>query len=166
MRSVFLSFFFELQGVLYKAREQFVGVGFKLSSQFYIFFKSEPVWNVHARQLILYPKNSLGFHLGSFLLKNKFEPQPRCEDHDVFHVLTGFSTDVAQEIAMQYWLWGNGKRSIYSALAMFVGIVFYPDQYGVFLNSYRQGGRYMAIHDIDYQKRLLSPVANFMPKLK
>lgn len=162
----FLSFFFGLQDVLYKAREQFVGLGFKLSSRLYILLKSDPVWKITASELVLYPKSSLGFHLGIFLLNNKFEPQPRCEDHDVFHVLTGFSTNVAQEIAMQYWLWGNGKRSIYSALAMFVGGVFYPDQYRVFLNSYRQGGRCKAIHNIDYQKRLFSPVTHFMPKLE
>ena len=89
-------------------------------------------WNLSTRQLLDFPEDSLGFHLGCFLLQHNFEPQPKCEDHDIFHVLTGYKTDTAQEIALQFFLYGNGKRSPFLSLAMGAGYLLYPDQYATF----------------------------------
>lgn len=151
---------------IHTIREALIGFGFKLSSRLYILLKTGPAWNIRVGQLLSYPTDSLGFSLGCFLAQHEFEPQAHCESHDIFHILTGYSTNTAQEIAMQYWLWGNGKRSIYSALAMFVGIIFYPDHYGLFISSYRQGTWHIAIHNIDYKNKLSLPISSFKIKLK
>ncbi len=163
MKTIFLSFYFEIQSTLKYQRELFVGFGFNVSSILYIFFKKGQVWQIYTRQLLSYPSNSLGYHLGCFLLQHKFEPQPRCEDHDIFHVLTGFKVDTAQEIAMQYWLWGNGKRSPFVALAMLVGMVLYIDQYDVFKAALHNGKSAFPIHNLDFKQHLSSPISNFKP---
>lgn len=161
MKSIFLSFYFEIQSTLKHLRELLVSLGFTISSKMYVFFKKGTSWHLQTNQLLSYPKHSLGFHLGCFLLKHKFEPQPRCEDHDVFHVLTGYKVDTAQEIAMQFWLWGNGKRSPFVALAMLVGLLLYLDCYDSFTRAYLKGQYSKAIHHIDFSQHLSSPISNF-----
>ena len=76
------------------------------------FFKKGKAWDVKVNQLIQLPNDSLGFHLGCFLLKYNFEIQPKLEDHDIIHVLTNTGISVVEEIGMQYYLYGNGKRSL------------------------------------------------------
>ena len=161
MKTIFLFFYFVFQSTLNQLRELTVGLGFKVSSTIYIFFKKGDSWQVHTRQLLSYPIHSLGYHLGCFLLQHKFEPQPRCEDHDVFHVLTGYRINTSQEIAMQFWLWGNGKRSLFVALAMLIGIILYIDKYKNFITAFYKGKRSRSIHHIDFKQHLSSPISNF-----
>ncbi|MGJ8683963.1 MAG: hypothetical protein ACSHWW_05030 [Nonlabens sp.] len=160
-KTIFLPINFEIQSTLQYLRELFVGFGFNVSSVLYVFFKKGNPWHIHTRQLLSYPSESLGYHLGCFLLQHKFEPQPRCEDHDVFHVLTGFKVDTAQEIAMQFWLWGNGKRSPFVALAMLVGMILYLDQYANFTTALANGKNTAPIHHIDFKQCLSSPISKF-----
>jgi len=42
-------------------------------------FKKETPWELSVSQLLMYPENSLGFHLGSFLLQHDFTPQPKLD---------------------------------------------------------------------------------------
>ena len=163
MKTFFLSIYFEIQSTLTLFREVFVNFSFELASSVYIRFKTGPSWNVHTKQLLSYPEDSLGYHLGCFLIQHKLEPQPRCEDHDVFHVLTDYKIDTAQEIAMQYWLWGNGKRSPFVLLAMLVGVVLYVDQYSIFIHAIEAGHKASPIHDIDFKQHLYSPIALIKP---
>lgn len=161
IKSIFLSIYFEFQSTLQTVREVLIGCSFDLSSKFYVLFKTGTSWQVTTSSLLSYPNNTLGFHLGCFLLQHKFEPQPRCEDHDIFHLLTGYSIDTSSEIAMQFWLWGNGKRSFFVVLAMLAGLAFYPDKYGCFKKAFRQGEQSSPIHHIDYKQYLYSPISRF-----
>lgn len=165
MKTFFLSFYFEIQSTLKTIREVFVFHSFATVSKLYVKFKTGACWNVHTRELLSYPEESLGYHLGCFLLQHKFEPQPLCEDHDIFHVLTGYKIDTAQEIAMQYWLWGNGKRSPFVILAMLVGIVLYIDKYELFADAFFNGKNSQAIHDLDFKQYLYSPISLFQTTL-
>ncbi|WP_405371025.1 hypothetical protein [Nonlabens sp. Asnod2-A12] len=162
-KTFFLHLYFEIQSTLILFREVFVNFSFELASTVYIRFKTGPSWNVHTKQLLSYPTDSLGYHLGCFLIQHKLEPQPRCEDHDVFHVLTGYKIDTAQEIAMQYWLWGNGKRSPFVLLAMLVGVILYVDQYSLFIIAIEAGHKASPIHDIDFKQNLYSPISLIKP---
>jgi ubiquinone biosynthesis protein Coq4 len=165
MKTFFLSFYFEIQSTLRLTRELFVCHSFEIASNLYIKFKTGPSWQVHTKELLSYPEESLGFHLGCFLLQHQLEPQPRCEDHDIFHVLTDFQIDTAQEIAMQYWLWGNGKRSPFVLLAMLVGAVLYIDQHLVFTDAYLNGSASESIHQLDFKQYLSSPISLFKSTL-
>jgi len=117
-------------------------------------FKNNSPWNITASELITYPMHSLGFHLGCFLLQHNFEPQPKLENHDVFHVLTGLGISVPDEIAMQYYLLGNQKRSIYLFMVITVGTILYPDQWKLFKKAYQKGKASYPFHGLDFSKLL------------
>jgi hypothetical protein len=122
------------------------------------FFKKGTPWNITPSELIQYNQESLGFHLGCFLLKYNFQMQPKLEDHDVIHVLTNTSVSVPEEIAMQYFLLGNGKKSAYLFMVIAIGTVFYPTQIKQFVKNYHRGKAAHRIHDLDFQKMLLLPI--------
>lgn len=156
-KSIFLPSYFEIQSTLLIVRELFVGASFDLTSRLYVKVKQGTPWNLSTRQLLDFPEDSLGFHLGCFLLQHNFEPQPKCEDHDIFHVLTGYKTDTAQEIALQFFLYGNGKRSPFLSLAMGVGYLLYPDQYATFKVTKEQGRLAPPVYDLDFKALLHKP---------
>jgi len=68
-------------------------------------------WNLSSDDFLKFTPGSLGNTLGQFYKSQQFEPIPKAERHDVFHVLFDFSTNVIDEAAMQFFLWGNGKPS-------------------------------------------------------
>ena len=122
------------------------------------FFKKGTPWNITPSELIQYNQDSLGFHLGCFLLKYNFQMQPKLEDHDIIHVLTNTSVSVPDEIAMQFFLLGNGKKSAYLFMVITIGTIFYPTQLKQFIKSYNRGKSAHRIHDLDFQKMLLVPL--------
>lgn len=122
-------------------------------------FKRNQPWNIGIPDLINYPEETLGFQLGSFLQSNHFEMQPKLEDHDIIHVLTGIGTAVVDEIGMQYYLLGNGKRSMYLYIVIVSGTLFYPDKVSEFLNYYGRGKSALRFHDLEFLKMLQQPIA-------
>lgn len=123
------------------------------------YFKKSIPWNVKPDELIRYNEQSLGYHYGNFILKNNFQMQPKLEDHDVFHVLTNIGTTVSEEIAMQYFLFGNGKKSLYLVHVILSGTTFYPTHYKRFYECYHKGKKAHRLYDLDYQKLLLQPIS-------
>jgi len=121
-------------------------------------FKKDQPWNISITQLMKYPHNSLGFHLGSFLLQHDFTPQPKLENHDVFHVLTQTGITVPEEIAMQYYLLGNGKKSIYLLMVIMIGTLLYPDKFKVFRNAFIKGRNAYSFYQLDFRKLLDKPL--------
>jgi hypothetical protein len=124
------------------------------------FFKKNEPWPITSKDLISYPEESLGFHMGCFLLKYHFEIQPKLEDHDVFHVLTNTGVSVTEEIGMQYYLLGNGKRSAYQFAVIAIGTLFYPRQWKLFNSFYRRGKSAHQFYDLPFEKMLLQPLQN------
>ena len=117
-------------------------------------FKKHEAWNIHRDELLKYPKDTLGFHLGQFLLKNNFELIAKVERHDAYHTLTGYSTAVEDEIALQYLCYGNGKRSPYLLGAIILGTLILPDYFNYYYRSYRSGKNANPFHHFDYKKLL------------
>ncbi len=122
------------------------------------FVKRSRLWTVTLPELLTYPQTSLGFHLACFLLAHSFEMQPKLESHDVFHVLTGIGTSVPEEIGMQYYLLGNGKRSLYLYTVVLMGSLFYPDHLGSFHRAYVRGKSALPFHQLDFSKLLQQPL--------
>ena len=122
------------------------------------FFKSNLPWDVNQKRLLTFPEETLGFHLGCFLRKYNFELQPKLEDHDVIHVLTNTGITVSEEIGMQYYLLGNGKRSLYLFMVLFTGTLFYPAKFKYFISQFKRGKQAFQFHYLDYSKMLLIPV--------
>ena len=141
MRSILLEFFYEYSKIPYQK-----------------WFKKEDPWDISISQLLKFPQHTLGFHLGSFLLQHDFTPQPKLENHDVFHVLTKTGITVPDEIAMQYYLMGNGKKSMYLYMVILVGTLLYPDKFGLFRKAYKKGASSYSFHQLDFKKLLHKPL--------
>ncbi|WP_264537137.1 hypothetical protein [Flavobacterium sp. N1736] len=122
------------------------------------YFKKSTPWEIDKDELLQYPKDSLGFGLGQFLNKNHFDMQPKLEDHDIIHVLTNTGISVAEEIGMQYYLLGNGKKSLYLYVVIISGTPFYISQIRYFFQQYKKGKRALPFHYLDFSKMLSIPV--------
>jgi len=117
-------------------------------------FKHHQAWNISREELLQLPKETLGYHLGQFLESNSFELIPKVERHDAYHTLTGYGTNVEDEIALQYLCYGNGKRSPYLLGAIILGTLILPDYLQYYFRSYRMGIKAHAFHHYDFKKLL------------
>jgi len=124
------------------------------------FFKKETLWHFKKEDLLSFPSDSLGHSLGCFLKNNDFELQESLENHDVFHVLTGIGTTVIHEIEMQFYLFGNGKKSLFLLLVLFVGVLFYPSKFPSFIRKYKKGKLAHKFYDISFLNLLNQPISN------
>jgi ubiquinone biosynthesis protein Coq4 len=122
------------------------------------YFKKNEPWNIDKKQLLHFPKDSLGYGLGNFLYKNHFDIQEKLEDHDIIHVLTNTGISVYEEIGMQYYLFGNGKRSLYLYMVILSGTLFYPKQIKYFVEQYKRGKQAHSFHYLDFSKMLSMPI--------
>lgn len=121
-------------------------------------FKKNEAWNLGIEELLQYSNDSLGFHIGYFLLSNNFELQQKLESHDVFHVLTKTGITVSEEISMQFYLLGNGKRSLYLFAVIFLGTILFPDYLKMFRYKYQLGKASLPFHQLDFRKLLNQPL--------
>lgn len=115
-------------------------------------------WNVSLIELLNFPEGSLGFKLGCFLQHHHFEDQPEPEAYDVLHVLTNTGNSVMEEIGLNYYLLGNGKRSIRLFLNLFLGTLLCPLQLNYFIKQFKKGTEAHHFHYIDFSKLLLQPI--------
>jgi len=130
------------------------------------FIKKSDPWKITVTDLLKFPKESLGNHLALFLVKNSFEIQPKLEDHDVFHVLTNTGVTVPEEISMQYFLLGNGKRSLYQASVIVLGTFLFPDYIKSFISAYKRGKSTYTFHQLNFLKMLHQPMEKIKSTFK
>lgn len=122
------------------------------------FFKNSSGWNLTIYDYLKNKEGSLGNVLGKFLLNNNYEIQHQLEEHDVYHVLTHTGITVKDEIDMQFYLLGNGKRSPFVFIVISTGILFYPFEYCSFIKAYNKGKKAHRFYDLDFSKMLAIPV--------
>ena len=138
-----------------KYRKQFISWLFAKSGKVYgYFFVNRKPWGIKRTELLNYPEESFGKHLGNFLNDNNFELIPKGERHDAYHTLTGYKTKVQDEIALQFLCIGNGKRSLYSIGSVFVGSIVLPEYYKYYFKSFCIGKKANAFYHYNYKKLL------------
>ena len=143
-------------------RKQLISWMFDKSQKVYTqLFKKHEAWNISRQDLLRFPKQTLGWHLGKFLLDNDFQLISKVERHDAYHTLTGYSTAVEDEIALQYLCYGNGKRSPFLLGAIILGTLILPDYCNYYYRSYRIGKQANAFHHFDYKKLLMVNLDEF-----
>jgi len=120
--------------------------------------KRNDAWDVSIADLQQFPEDSLGQQMGHFLAENNFDLQAKLESHDVFHVLTDTGITVPEEISMQFYLLGNGKRSAYLFTVIFLGGLLYPDYLKFFHNRYKKGKSALPFYQLDFYKLLKQPL--------
>lgn len=120
---------------------------------FYFGSKENP-WDLSTNDLLCFPDGSLGQELGKFYRKQGIDPIPRAEYHDVFHVLFGFSTTIKDELALQFFLYGNGKTSIASVGTTLGSWFIFPWSWNYFEDSYLRGRQCVDVSNLDLKKLL------------
>ena len=130
------------------------------------FFKKNDPWDVSVKELLQYPIETLGYHLGCFLLQYNFTPEPQLEDHDIYHVLTGSGVSVPEEIAMQFYLFGNGKRSIYLFTVLFIGTLLFPDEIKRFWEAFKKGRKAHPFYQLNFLNLLHQPLSRLQYTFK
>ncbi len=115
--------------------------------------KRQP-WRLNSHQLIQFPENSLGHSLGIFYQQENFEPVARAERHDVFHVLFNYKTNVFDECKLQFFLWGNGKASLFTCGACLLSILFFPNKLKHFIKHFKKGKSVQNISKLNFKELL------------
>lgn len=123
------------------------------------FFKNHKPWEITIQSLLEHQTNTLGYQLGHFFKINQFEIQESLEEHDVLHVLANIGTTVKDELYLQFYLLGNGKKSLFLLLVITTGILFYQSEYKNFYKQYKRGQKAHRFYDLDFQKMLSFPVS-------
>jgi ubiquinone biosynthesis protein Coq4 len=132
---------------------------FQLSEKPYAWLKSCEPWGLSAEALQRLPEGTLGRVMGLYLASKGFELLPKLERHDFYHLLTDTPTDVPHEVALQYLMLGNGKRSPYLFAVILLGTLVLPEQARLFLASYRRGAALRSFHELDFRALLTAPYA-------
>jgi ubiquinone biosynthesis protein Coq4 len=124
-------------------------------------FKKNTAWSLTLDDYLACPPESLGHTLGLFIKKNGYAIQPQLEEHDVYHVLTKSGTTVKEEIKMQWYLLGNGKRSPFVFMVL-SATVFYATFYAEFIQAYKKGKKAHHFHSLDFSKLLPYPLQTLL----
>ncbi len=146
-------------------RKQLINWLFETSMVLYCRFKNKQPWGISSKEMLQMPKNTFGYRLGEFLSSHGFEPIPKVERHDAYHVLCGYGTAVEDEIALQYACFGNGKKTPYLWAVLFLGTLILPDYLPYYLKSYRFGKQAHSFHHFDFKKVLPLDFAEFQSAL-
>ncbi|MES2514680.1 MAG: Coq4 family protein, partial [Bacteroidota bacterium] len=96
-------------------------------------------WNLTTEGLLQYPEGSVGKELGKFLKKSGVEPLVGAEYHDLEHVLFDYSISFKDEVGLQFFLHGNGKKSFASVSTIMGAWFILPTQWKYLKNSYVKG---------------------------
>lgn len=127
------------------------------------FGAKEKAWNINTTDLLKFPDGSVGKILGEFLKKNRLELIAGAESHDLYHVLFSFSTSFRDEVALQFFLNGNGKKSIASFGTSIGAWFIFPLQWNYLKASYVRGKKCMDISKL-HPKAILTENFNEVQK--
>ena len=106
-------------------------------------------WNLSTQQLLSFPNDTVGRALGEFLQKQEVEPLSKAEFHDVQHVLFDFSISFVDEVALQFFLRGNGIKTIASVTTTIGAWFILPFHWQYLKSSYQKGQQYNCVSVIN-----------------
>ncbi len=133
----------------------------KTKTKYIQFFKKDAEsWGLSLAELEQYPKETLGKDLADFLVREHFDLMEGVESHDVYHVVLNYSTEVEQEAQMQFFLLGNGKKSLYAIGTSVIAFLTMPDQWLAFWKAYNRGQQSLKVHLWDFRFLLKEKTAN------
>jgi hypothetical protein len=119
---------------------------------------SSPERDLTVSELFTYPQETLGFKLASFLYDNSVDTHPVPEKEDIYRLLLTRETSNKEEIAMYYYLFGNGDNSLRTVFILATGAVFFPHYIKYFYSKYRDGHNAYRFYDLDHFRMLHLPV--------
>ncbi len=122
------------------------------------FKQQQEAWPIDRQALQQYPTGTLGRELGDFLAREGFELLPKLEDHDVLHVLLKYETTVIGEAQMQFFLLGNGKRSLYALFTALLAMLLLPEGWRSYRKAFRLGRASRSIANWRFEHLLREPI--------
>ncbi len=122
-------------------------------------------WNMNNDALCAMPEGSFGHALGVHLERYGYSLMDHVEHHDVYHLLSGIAPDVPGEVALAYFMAGNGKRSPYMMVVMVAGTVAYPEKGARFRAEFRRGATRQPLGVHDYRTMLEMPMDDVLDRL-
>lgn len=139
-----------------KIRTQFLVFMYENSQKQYrkFFKKGKRQWQFSEKQLLSFQEDSLGRKMGEFYQRHGFRMIPKMENHDVYHLLTEYNTNIEDEIAMQYLLFGNGKRSAYLLGVLLLGTIVFPEYYKMYKEAFCKGKSMRTFHHLNFEELL------------
>lgn len=112
-----------------------------------------------AHNLLTYPEGTLGQQLGKFLLIRNYGQNTYASREDILQMLvTGNKVTLTDEIALQYYLFGNECIRLRILLAMGIGLAIRPNKTLHFYNMYKKGKAALRFYDIDHLGLLHVPL--------
>ena len=122
-------------------RNKFYKILFFASEGLYrrYFKRKKRAWNITKSDLSVFKDDQLGHAYYSFLLDNELDILPKFERHDIMHVLTSTNTEVKNEVALQYYLLGNGKLSVYQIFVLISSIGLLISCHYLFARTEKEG---------------------------
>ncbi len=141
-------------------REKYLQMLIEIAKPVYYFvFKAHKTsWKTSLQDLKNYPEHSLGKELFEFLKENNIEMMGKFENHDICHVLTGYSTDCVSESCMQFFLFGTGKKSLFVFGTLVISILVLPEHIPLYIQAFKRGGRTPYFDHLDFEKLLDLPL--------
>lgn len=111
-------------------------------------------WGLSTRDLLKYPEGSLGKALGDFLKLHEVEILTGAEYHDIHHILFDFSISFKDEVALQFFLHGNGKKSIASVSTRIGAWFLLPTEWKYLKASYERGKKCKDVSKLNFKNML------------
>lgn len=146
---------FEIQSTfkLNEIRERIPHLLVELSQDSYRrFFKSrKKTWQISKEELAKMESHTVGYQLYRFLDRHQIDLMPQFESHDVFHLLAAYDTDSAEEIRLQFFLLGNGKRSVFQLGCIILGSILLPEHWPTYILAYQRGKQARRFYNWDFE---------------
>ncbi|MFL9845154.1 hypothetical protein [Flavobacterium rhizosphaerae] len=111
-----------------------------------------------ANGLVNYPEETLGRHLGMFLLRCNFGQNVYATNDDALQLLITGSGSFADEIAVQFYLLGNGCFGLRRLGVMAIGLALRPNKALYFFKKYKEGKNALRLFDVYYLGLLHLPL--------
>lgn len=107
--------------------------------------------HITAAQLVNFPEESFGHKLGKHLLNSNYGNNVIAGTEDVYQLIIGQGeTTLKEDIAVQYYLFGNGGTSLRILMAMAIGLAICPFYAGYFYKRYKDGKQALRFYDVDH----------------
>lgn len=123
----------------------------KLGPTVFCYGTKKECWNISTNELLSYPEYSVGKRLGLFLKAQDMEPLAKAEYHDVQHILFNYSMSFVDEVALQFFLRGNGIKTIATLLTCNGAWFILPFHWGYLKKSYSKGQQYKNVSVLNHK---------------
>ncbi|WP_299254970.1 hypothetical protein [uncultured Aquimarina sp.] len=112
-------------------------------------FQSKSQVKLH--ELRLLPEGTIGKDVFKMLNSRHLKIIPKFEEHDMKHIILGYSMSSIDEIRMQAYLFGNGNYNIFCLLFLASGIMF-PEYWNTFYKDYKKGKNAISMSNLTFEK--------------